>query len=244
MSITLTQIPSVEIATNLIANGSLSSRYLAIDTETPVRAAETFLDNAGVKYFVPEIIKPRKSAKSAHFVKIRLDMPVTVNGDTINPMLLFSNNHDGLGSFTVRLGVYRFVCSNGLVIGSDLFKASIRHVRGPKSMSFLAELEVTIQKFLDYVISGKFAAELEAATTKTVTKEKGIEIIKKLNLSEKMTDQCVLNWQNPMRKEDSSNNVWSLWNVVNETMRKRSRSNFADLKKNTNLMDAIMVAAA
>jgi hypothetical protein len=43
------------------------------------------------------------------------------------PQILITNSHNGRTKLRFRAGIYRFVCANGLVIGSDLMKFAIRH---------------------------------------------------------------------------------------------------------------------
>jgi hypothetical protein len=49
-------------------------------------------------------------------------------GDFI-PELLITNSHDGLSSFQLTVGIYRIVCTNGLVVSeSTLGSINIRHI--------------------------------------------------------------------------------------------------------------------
>lgn len=57
---------------------------------------------------------------------VRLTMPDMKVGDT-NPEIMIVNSHNGGSGLTFRLGLYRLVCSNGLMVGSDLGKVSVRH---------------------------------------------------------------------------------------------------------------------
>jgi hypothetical protein len=42
--------------------------------------------------------------------------------------LFLTNSHDGFNSFQFRVGIYRLVCSNGLVVADEEFSAfRIRH---------------------------------------------------------------------------------------------------------------------
>jgi hypothetical protein len=44
------------------------------------------------------------------------------------PQLLLTNSHDGTSSVVLQLGFFRFICSNGLVVGSNVVKPlRIRH---------------------------------------------------------------------------------------------------------------------
>ena len=51
------------------------------------------------------------------------------DGDDVWPQIIMTNSHDGKNSFTFQAGMYRFVCSNGLVIADQEFgKMKIRHM--------------------------------------------------------------------------------------------------------------------
>lgn len=51
------------------------------------------------------------------------------DGDDAFPQILLTNSHDGKCAFNFRVGIYRLVCSNGLVIADAEFSdVSIRHV--------------------------------------------------------------------------------------------------------------------
>lgn len=62
-----------------------------------------------------------------HLVRLQRDARrLIVNGSV--PELLFSAAHDGSASFQLQLGVWRFICRNGLVVGSVFDQVRIRHV--------------------------------------------------------------------------------------------------------------------
>jgi len=44
------------------------------------------------------------------------------------PRMLFTNSHDGTTGATFMLGVYAYICSNGLVVGSTYARERVRHV--------------------------------------------------------------------------------------------------------------------
>lgn len=51
------------------------------------------------------------------------------DGDDAFPQILLTNSHDGKCAFNFRVGIYRLVCSNGLVVADAEFNdVSIRHV--------------------------------------------------------------------------------------------------------------------
>jgi len=47
----------------------------------------------------------------------------------VHPEIVLTNSHDGASFFCVELGLYRLVCSNGMVVSSGVFDAfRVRHV--------------------------------------------------------------------------------------------------------------------
>jgi hypothetical protein len=51
------------------------------------------------------------------------------DGDTVMPRILMTNSHDGKNAFRFQAGLYRLVCSNGLVIADAEFASlKIRHM--------------------------------------------------------------------------------------------------------------------
>jgi len=56
-------------------------------------------------------------------------MVKAADGDDAFPELLLTNSHDGKNAFHLRVGLYRLVCSNGLVVADAEFNnVSIRHM--------------------------------------------------------------------------------------------------------------------
>ena len=51
------------------------------------------------------------------------------DGDDAFPQILLTNSHDGKAAFNFRVGIFRLVCSNGLVVAdADFNNVSIRHI--------------------------------------------------------------------------------------------------------------------
>jgi len=60
-----------------------------------------------------------------HMLRLRRHNEQEINGNF--PELVLVNAHDGSSSYQLRAGVYRLVCSNGMVVGNDLFCQRVRH---------------------------------------------------------------------------------------------------------------------
>ena len=138
------------------------------------------------------------------------------------PQILLTNSHDGGNAFTLSAGIFRLVCSNGLVIKTEDY-GSARLVH--KGYSFEAvqklvkEFEVTVDDVLTKVTAMK-KVEL--------TKEQQIEFAKKAallrftaksynedNISDVVNIDDLLNVD---RKEDAGNGLYEVFNRVQESI--------------------------
>lgn len=67
-----------------------------------------------------------KKAFTKHMVRFRhVDAKPTISG-LFSEIVLF-NSHDGLSSYRLMAGIYRLVCSNGLIAGKTYNEIRIRH---------------------------------------------------------------------------------------------------------------------
>jgi len=73
--------------------------------------------------------RTRQSSKIAytkHMLRFRhVDAKPSWNG--LYPELVLINSHDGLSSYRLMSGIYRLVCSNGLVAWTKLNEVRVRH---------------------------------------------------------------------------------------------------------------------
>jgi len=68
-------------------------------------------------------------------------------GDLIKPKLQLFNSYDLAWSFTVILGAYRLVCTNGLVVNEKLFHLKRRHVFHLQSLNLATEISTALKRF-------------------------------------------------------------------------------------------------
>jgi hypothetical protein len=74
-----------------------------------------------------EVAAPRKrdGLYAKHMIDFRHPDMQEINGAV--PRIVLVNSHDGSSSASVLAGVFRFVCSNGLVVGNTAGKEVVRH---------------------------------------------------------------------------------------------------------------------
>ena len=145
-----------------------------------------------------------------------------VEGKEEYPQILLTNSHDGGNAFTLSAGIFRLVCSNGLVIKTEDY-GSARLVH--KGYSFEAvqklvkEFEETVSEVLNKITEMKKVQ---------LTKEQQIEFAKKAallrftaksynedNIADVVSIDDLLNVD---RKEDAGNGLYEVFNRVQESI--------------------------
>jgi hypothetical protein len=99
------------------AHERTSSSYTFISTER-------VLDALGSVGFVPVEARQAARAKSPlharHLIRLRRRCETVQLRDSI-PEVLFLNSHDGTSAYQLRVGLFRVLCTNGLVVSMGIF---------------------------------------------------------------------------------------------------------------------------
>ena len=145
-----------------------------------------------------------------------------VEGAEEFPQLLLTNSHDGGNAFQLSAGIFRLVCSNGLVIKSEDY-GSARLVH--KGYSFEA-VQKLVNEFAE-TIDGTLSKITEMKKVE-LTKEQQIEFAKQAallrftaksynenNIADVVDIDDLLNVE---RKEDAGNGLWEVFNRVQESL--------------------------
>jgi hypothetical protein len=163
-------------------------------------------------------IKARQNQGFQKHMLVFANPEIVINGadgDTVFPRILLTNSHDGKNAFTFQAGLFRLVCSNGLVIADEQFGSmKIRHMgydfEALQSLitEMVEKLPLTVEsmnrfksKQLTQEQKEQFA--LEAIGLRFDTEDKTF------NLDEILT---------PTRKEDNGDDLWSVFNLVQEKL--------------------------
>jgi hypothetical protein len=139
------------------------------------------------------------------------------DGDTVMPRILMTNSHDGKNSFQFQAGLYRLVCSNGLVIADAEFaNMKIRHMGYD-----LTELKTVINEIVEKLpltvecMNKLKAKELSENEQVKFAKEALATRLNEKELSNVTSDQ-ILDLLAPTRDEDKGNDMWNVFNVIQE----------------------------
>jgi len=145
-----------------------------------------------------------------------------VEGAEEYPQLLLTNSHDGGNAFTLSAGIFRLVCSNGLVIKTaDYGTSRLVH----KGYSFEA-VQKLVNEFVETI--DETLTRITAMKKVELTKEQQIEFAKQAallrftaksynedNISDVVDIDGLLNVE---RKEDKGNGLWEVFNRVQESI--------------------------
>ena len=205
-------------------NDKVSDKYVMANTATVIDDMEKL----GWKVVDAKQRKAQKNSSgrfSYHMVafqnpEIKITKTINDGEEMVDafPQIILTNSHDGLNCFQFRVGLFRCICSNGLVICSDkMADVKIRHIH----YSF-EELRRTVAEAIQTV--GVKVERMTEAAAVQLTKEqkeefarKALGIRKNLNLEEVKVDQETIDdLLTPIRKEDEGNSLWNVFNVLQE----------------------------
>ncbi len=209
-----------EMTTQEIANLGLSDHYSFVPTMNVVRDLQTM----GWDCVDAKQVKARKKSTNGYQKHmLTFEHPkYKVEGVEEYPQLLLTNSHDGGNAFQLSAGIFRLVCSNGLVIKTEdygtqrlihkgySFEAVQEMVEG-----FIATIDETMTRItamkrtqLDKDQMVEFAKQ--AALLRFTSKSYNEENIDKVVYIDELLDAT--------RKEDNGNAVWEVFNRVQERL--------------------------
>lgn len=214
--------------------------YRAISHEEVENTIRTVLDKENIQYTYTEYKYKTNTTKRMTFT---LDKSMKLMGDDILPRVEVFNSLKKEHSLTIGMGCFRFVCSNGLTVGDVFFQEKIIHRVGPTFETKYDEIEWQVAAFLAQL---KHLKDLEEELSTTLTIDSMINVTGNLNVPKKVKDKAieVLVDDNRNRPEDRDNNVWTLFNIVNESISDKVESGQAKDTYNKNLLSDILILAA
>jgi hypothetical protein len=215
--LTLEQIKTAapSVFTNHGAPGT-SERYVHIPTNQVIE------DMAKMNWYVSdakEIRARKRVGYQKHMIVFRNDDVFIKgeDGDDVFPQILLTNSHDGTGAFIFRAGLFRLVCSNGLVISTqDFSNMKIRHMGYSfKELQGLISSMVdnmplvveSMNRFRERELSQdeQFKFTMEALGIRFGEDSQNMEI-------------DIQEFLKPERKEDNGNDLWVIYNRIQERL--------------------------
>ena len=190
-----------------------SDRYTFIPTTSVIET----LQEDGWEAWDAKQVRSRKwsDMHAKHIVRMRRQKVEerTKVGDSFVELLIV-NSHNGLQTYNLHAGIFRMVCSNGLIIGDENYgKVKVKHIGYSP----------------DEVIA---ASQKLVASTHEIYQTRDNWNRQELDLSERrqfFADAAALRWEDPTedtirqvgqarRMEDAGDDLWSVYNVAQENL--------------------------
>jgi hypothetical protein len=205
-----------------ISLNSLRERVPAIFTKTPSPKVSNRYSFADSEYYLQKFIdadwtihsarQVSKSEYAPHQVILRNKDIATV-GDLL-PQLIFTNSHNGIKKMTMDTGIYRLVCSNGLVVPTSITQSlSIKHIDLGDSTT-----DTIVNSFYEKVPI--IMNSIDRMRNKILTNDE-IDNFTYNALQIRFINAVGININDvvkPSRIEDYSDDLWTVFNVVQEKL--------------------------
>jgi hypothetical protein len=212
---------------------TLSNKYKVASTKA---IAQKFKDLGFTvdKYQEAKVRRASKKGYQKHLVTLSNDTLLggTKNGTKLQ--VLVTNSHDGTSSLVIQLGVYRFACANGLIVGETFEKINIRHTG-----DIVEKIEENVMRIvaqanrLNDVLEKMKSTQLDAEKTREF-----FDRAVKLRYENKTSSDVEIP---VLREADEGNNVFNLFNRVQESLirggqkAKNKRGNLRTVKEVTSI---------
>ncbi len=189
----------------------LTDKYI----QTPTSRVVEDLMNLGWQVTKAQEVKSRKYKGFQKHIVVFRNPNITIkgkDGDDAFPQILLTNSHDGKAAFNFRVGIFRLVCSNGLVISdADFSNVSIRHTNytfeslQTKIGEMIAKLPNLVQKINLFKTTELTEDQMKDFATKAM----------QLRTKQRVNIMDVLNADRP---QDQGNDLWVVFNRVQEKL--------------------------
>lgn len=221
----------------------LTDKYI----QTPTSRVVEDLMRLGWQVTKVQEIKARKGKGFQKHIVVFRNPDIMIrgnNGDDSFPQILLTNSHDGKSAFNFRVGIFRLVCSNGLVVSdADFNNLSIRHINYTFE-SLQEKINGVIEKLPGLV------QKINLFKSKELTQEQMIEFATKAATLRNKQVVNAIDLLNATREQDNGNDLWVVFNRVQEKIlgggynygrknrKARSITNFQqDIKVNEQLFE-------
>lgn len=197
-----------------------SSRVSAKYSFIPTHEILSDLDKLGWKIRAiqnPRYKSERNQLHGKHLVRLFNPSLFISNGEDKNyvEVLLF-NSSNGLSRFKLEVGIFRLVCSNGLVIKSEDFGTiNLRH-QGYSFDSLKQSIDEMVARLPEVVT--KINTFTQRVLTPTEMKQLAEQAYSLRNSGRLATQEELDAILTPRRDADQGNNLWQVFNRVQEAV--------------------------
>ena len=155
-----------------------------------------------------------KKAFAKHMLRFR-HRDYRDQGDGLFPELILVNSHDGMSSYRLMAGLYRQVCTNGMVAGNNYNEIRVRH-QGDIIGNVIEGTYQVIES------SHRMLAVVEQMSESQLTNDRVLDFAKQAHALRFSGDENLIVEPKqllvPRRREDIRQDLFSVLNVVQENL--------------------------
>jgi hypothetical protein len=189
-----------------------------------------FLDTLSKLGWTPYSAKQQGTGPYARHI-IRLQNPdlgyIPVKGDKIKPHLMIDNSHNGFTKGQIHMGLFRLVCTNGLVVGIPGLHSSIKFkhmgLDQAQIMNLIAETSEQyrtigshIEDMQQIIMSEDDKLEFAVSALALREPNRFIKADKTADFDTIVKLMDPKDIYKPVRPQDEANDLWTVFNVVQE----------------------------
>lgn len=196
---------------------SASDRYRFVSTKTVVEA----LGQQGIYPYAVQQSKARSSngqLYAKHLLRFRYfgQSTIPVVGGAV-PEIVVSNSHNTFSSYWLRFGIFRFVCTNGLIVAERQFGATVIRHTADVVDKVLGATDRIVRLF------PRLVEKVEQWTKTTLTVSRQEEFAQRalgLRWTPEETPIKAYELLKARRPDDTGDSLWSVFNRVQENLEK------------------------
>ena len=200
----------MEITTLDTKLSTLSDKYKLVETKKIADKFKALGFNVD-DYQAARVRKVSKQGYQKHLVRLSNPTLLSSAHKDLKLQLVVTNSHDGLSAFKIQLGIYRLVCSNGLMVGTTFESISLRHTG-----TIIDQVDQAVERMVAQV--NRLDLAITAMKTKVLTKEQTTLFIAQA-IKLRYPDKSIMDVSLPiLRREDEENNLFTLYNRIQENL--------------------------
>lgn len=198
-------LPASALAT--VAAPTVSERYQFISSAEII---DRFLEE-GWRVESATVAAPRKRDPlfAKHMIDFRNPDLEPIHGSV--PRIILVNSHDGSSSARVLAGVYRYVCANGLIVGTTINKEIVRHT-GDAAADLIHRMQQLARN------TSKLYSKIDTWSKKDLSKAQRFEMARfaaqlRWGDAQRFTPEDLLQVR---RADDDRGDLWTTFNRLQE----------------------------
>ena len=209
------EIATPEINPALRQKLGITDRYVHVPTEKVIEDVMKLGWTPINAYRVNS--RKKRSGTGRHMVKF-INYDFMEAGKTEYPELLLTNSHDGTTAFKLDVGIFRLVCSNGMVVKSqDFGSMKVRHY-GYDFETIKGAVNELVEQIPDYLKQVDDMKEQKLEREQQLEFARQAAMLRFTNTTEEAIEKIVdmEDILESTRKEDDGDGLWEVFNRIQE----------------------------